>query len=435
MSTLQDRTYQIKTLGCKLNQFDSAVIQGELHRRDFHSCPSIKEASLVIVNTCTVTSKADAQSRQLIRRIRRENPSCKIIVTGCYARRSSETLREIPGVHAVIDGSDEEVIDDLNDILEFPGRDDAPDPIKKAYFFSPYYNGRSRALLKIQDGCDFECSYCIIPQVRGKSRSVPPDSIMKQITQLIDRGYQEIVLTGINTGDYGKDLSPRSTLLELLSRIVLLEGLGRIRLNSLEPPTITEELIDFFSGTGKIARHLHIPLQSGSDRILAKMNRSYTASELSEILEKLRNKIPDIGIGADVIVGFPGETDEDFQDTYRFLQEAPVHFLHVFPFSKRPGTPAFSLEDEIHGKVIRERASLLRQLADDSGYRFRKSFHGKILEAIILNEKRSDGLYRSLTSNYIHVGVHAEERDTTTIQDIKVTKVARQDTIGEISAR
>jgi threonylcarbamoyladenosine tRNA methylthiotransferase MtaB len=426
MNALQDKTYQIKTLGCKLNQFDSAVIQGELHRRDFHSCLSIREASLVIVNTCTVTAKADAQSRQIIRRIRRENPRCKIIVTGCYARRSSETLKQIPGVHAVIDGSDEEVINDLNDILEIP---------KKAYFFAPYYNGRTRALLKVQDGCDFECSYCIIPQVRGKSRSVPPDIILKQIEQLISRGYQEIVLTGVNTGDYGKDLNPPTTLLEFLSKIVILEGLGRIRLNSLEPPTITEELIDFLSGTEKMARHLHIPLQSGSNRVLARMNRSYGVPRLSKMFETLQNKIPDIGIGADVIVGFPGETDEDFQDTYRFIQEAPVHFLHVFPFSKRPNTPASTLGDEIHGKVIKERASLLRQLADERGFAFRKRFRGKILEAIILNEKRPDGLYRSLTSNYIHMGVRAEERDIKTIQGVKVTKVTRQDTLGEIHAR
>ncbi len=432
MNSLQDKTYQIKTLGCKLNQFDSAVIQGELHRRNFQSCTSIKEASLVIVNTCTVTAKADTQSRQLIRRIRRENPRCKIIVTGCYARRSSEMLKQLPGVYAVIDGPDEDVINKLNDILKISETKDDPDLPKKAYFFAPYYNGRTRALLKIQDGCDFECSYCIIPQVRGKSRSVPPDIIQRQIKQLIDRDYQEIVLTGVNTGDYGKDLSPPITLLELLGKIITQEGLGRIRLNSLEPPTITEELIDFLSSTDKMAHHLHIPLQSGSDRILARMKRSYSVSGLSEILETLERKIPDIGIGADVIVGFPGETDEDFQESYRFIKDAPIHFLHVFPFSKRPNTPASVLGDEVHVKVIKERASLLRQLAADCGYAFRKRFRGKILDVIILNEKRPDGLYRALSSNYIHMGVNAADQDINTIQNVKITKAALHDTIGEM---
>lgn len=433
MSFLQDNTYQIKTLGCKLNQFDSAVIEGELHRRRFVSCSSVEDASVVIVNTCTVTAKADAQSRQLIRRIRRDNPGCKIIVTGCYARRSSETLRQFPEVHAVISGSDDEVLNELKDILDIPGEKDDPDSRKRACFFAPYYNGRTRALLKIQDGCDLACSYCIIPQVRGKSRSVSSSVIETQISRLIAQGYREIILTGINTGDYGKDLTPRTSLLALLRRVIRLKDLGRIRLNSLEPPSITNALIDFLSDTGKIAHHLHIPLQSGSSRTLARMKRPRSVKRLSNILERVHKKIPDVGIGADIIVGFPGETDKDFQETYRFIEDSPIHFLHVFPFSKRPNTPASAMREEVHGKVVKERASALRRLAAECGYAFRKSYAGKTLEVIVLNEKRPDGLYRALSSNYIHMGIDAKDHHVNTLQSAQITKVTHQDTTGRIS--
>lgn len=432
MSVLQDKTFQIQTLGCKLNQFDSAVMQGELLSKNYFSCRLISDASIVIVNTCTVTAKADAQSRKLIRRIRRENPNCKIIVTGCYARRNPELLRLLTEVNTVISCSDEEIIKDLQKSLNIEEVEDEQDSPEKDSCFTAHYNGKTRALLKIQDGCNFQCSYCVIPQVRGKSRSIPPEIVRKQITQLIDRGFQEIVLTGVNTGDYGKDLASKTSLLELLKEIVQVIGLGRIRLNSLEPPTITEELIDFLSSADKVSCHLHIPLQSGSDKILGKMHRPYRIKRYSEIIERLHKRIPDIGIGADVIVGFPDETKEDFQETYDFIESSPIHFLHVFPFSKRPNTPASLMADGVHGMVIKERVTLLRQLADELGYAFRKRFEGKVLEMIVLNEKRPDGLYRSLSSNYIPMGVHAEERNINTICNARVLKVSRHDTTGEI---
>ncbi len=435
MSIFQDRTFQIKTLGCKLNQFDSAMMKGGLFRKNFSSCQSISEASIVIVNTCTVTAKADAQSRQLIRRVHRENPDCKIIVTGCYARRNPEALALLPEVHSVISSSDEDVIKDLESILEIPNTENSKTPIERENFFTAIYNGKTRALLKIQDGCDFECSYCVIPQVRGRSRSILPKIVLKHIKQLINSGFQEIVLTGVNTGDYGKDLIPKTSLLELLKEIVKMKGLGRIRLNSLEPPTITEELIDFLSSTDKIAHHLHIPLQSGSDRILTKMHRPYRVKRYSEIIKKLEKRIPYIGIGADIIVGFPEESDEDFRDTYDFIRNSPIHFLHIFPFSKRPNTPASLMVNGIHGKVIKERARLLRELADDLGFAFRKSFEGKVLDIIVLNEKRPDMLYRSLSSNYIHMGINADDKKVGTICAAKVLKVTHHDTIGEIKVR
>ncbi len=432
MKTGRKEIFRVETLGCKLNQFDSALIEGELIKRKHLLSEDCRNASVVIVNTCTVTNSADYQSRQLIRRVRRENPSAKIIVTGCSARLDPEKLRGLPEVNIVIDARDEKAARVVISEIEESGREEREDALFSEDLRELHYTGKTRAFLKIQDGCDLQCSYCIIPKVRGRSRSTKPEIILRNIRQLIERGYREIVLTGINSGEFGKDLSPRTSLSKLLRKILSIEDLGRIRLNSLEPPTIDDDLIDLISSTDRIAHHLHIPLQSGCDTILAKMRRPYRTGKYMELVETVRKKIPDIGIGTDVIVGFPGETENDFRQSYDFILNSPVNFLHVFPFSKRPGTPASLLKNEVNGRIIRERSSRLRALGKELSLRFRERNQGKVLDVIVLDEKRADGLYRSLSGNYIDMGVAAGTEEVNTICPAKVTTVLPDDTIGEI---
>ncbi|MEW5807169.1 MAG: tRNA (N(6)-L-threonylcarbamoyladenosine(37)-C(2))-methylthiotransferase MtaB [Acidobacteriota bacterium] len=437
MKQFSGTKFKVETLGCKLNQFDSAVIEGELIRRKFLPCMSREEASIVIINTCTVTGKADYQSRRLIRKVRRENPDCTIIVTGCYARLDPDALRALPEANMVIDVEDEKapraIVEELTEMpveMEESGTDihDARVPD----IFETHFSGRTRAFLKIQDGCDLKCSYCIIPRVRGKSRSAEPRVVIDNVKKLIKKGFREIVLTGVNSGDYGRDLSQQTSLLRLLREIVRIEDLGRVRLNSLEPPTIPDDLIDLIASTEKIAHHLHVPLQSGCDRTLKMMYRPYRTWQYSRIVEQLRERIPDIGIGTDVIVGFPGETDEDFEQTYSFIENSPINFLHVFPFSKRPDTPASRMQGEVNGKVIKERVSLLRKLGENLRYRFRQRFQGKILDIIILGEKRDDGRYRALSGNYIEIGVDARPNDVNRIFPCRIISVSPDDTLGQI---
>ena len=432
MKTADKASFKVETLGCKLNQFDSAVIEGELIKRDFSPRENFKEASVVIVNTCTVTNKADYQSRQLIRRIRRENPSCTIIVTGCYARLAPEFLRSLPEANIVIDAPDQEAAIAIARKLEDTGSEADTVRPDVSDLIDIHYTGKTRAFLKIQDGCNLKCSYCIIPRVRGTSRSIEPAIIVQNIKKLIEKGYREIVLTGINSGDYGKDMTPPATLFGLLKEIITIENLGRVRLNSLEPPTISDDLIDLIASTDKIAHHLHVPLQSGCDRILKMMYRPYRTSHYAQVVEKLRQRIPDIGIGSDVIVGFPGESNIDFEETCNFIESSPINFLHVFSFSRRPDTPASKMPGEVNGKVMKERSSHLRKLGQESSYRFRKTFHHKILDAIVLDEKREDGFYRSLSGNYIELGIHASRQDINKILPVRVSSVLPDDTIGEI---
>ncbi len=432
MKSARKAVFAIETLGCKLNQFDSALIEGALIKRNHLSSDDYKNASVVIINTCTVTNSADYQSRQLIRRVRRENPSAKIIVTGCSARLDPEKLRGLHEADIVIDACDEKAARAVVSEIEEDGKAEREDPPFSESLLELHYTGRTRAFLKIQDGCDLQCSYCVIPKVRGRSRSIEPEIVLRNVRQLTEKGYREIVLTGINSGEYGKDLSPRTSLFQLLKQILLAEDLGRVRLNSLEPPTIDDDLIDLIASTNKIAHHVHIPLQSGCDTILAKMRRPYRTKEYLELIEKLRRKIPDIGIGTDVIVGFPGETEDDFRQTYDFIRNSPVNFLHVFPFSKRPGTIASSLKNEVNGRIIRERSSRLRVLGKQLSLHFRESNQGKILDVIVLEEKRDDGLYRSLSGNYIEMGISAGMEEVNTVCPAKVTAVLPDDTIGEI---
>ena len=405
------------TLGCKLNQFDTAAIEGELADRGFHRQPDVSRAAVVIVNTCTVTHRADADARRRIRQVRRANPDCRLLVTGCYAERDAGTLRRLGNVDRVFGNRDKphlaRILDELGigapQAGAFDTVDAASDRGCDAALALPaalHFAKRSRAFLRVQEGCRLACSYCIIPAVRGPSRSVALDDVLRAAEALFRAGYREIVLTGVNSGDYGRDLTPPTNLAALLRALLERCGPNRIRLNSLEPLTVTDEIIDLMAGDPRLAPHLQVPLQSGSDEILRLMRRNYRVETYRGRLERMRRAVPDIGLGADVIVGFPGETDERFGETYATIAASELTYLHVFSWSPRPGTPAAELAGRVHSSVIRDRSQRLRSLAADLSARFRRRFVGHQLDAVALAPRAGDGQMRALTGNFIEVLLH-----------------------------
>jgi threonylcarbamoyladenosine tRNA methylthiotransferase MtaB len=428
------------TLGCKLNQFDGAAIEGELARRGFRPESDPARAAVVIVNTCTVTQRADADARKLIRRVRRGNPGCRLLVTGCYAERAPQALRALDGVDLVFGNREKPRLGSLLDELGLgagaegaagAGGDrgcDAGAALPRALHFGQ----RSRAFLKIQEGCRLACSYCIIPVVRGPSRSVPPAEVLAAARRLFDAGHREIVLTGVNTGDYGRDLDPPTDLLALLRQLLAGCGPNRLRLNSLEPRTVTDGIVELMRCEPRLAPHLQVPLQSGSDAILRGMRRNYGLGLYRERLERLRAALPDACLGADVIVGFPGETPERFEETCAFIAGSPLDYLHVFAWSPRPGTDASRLPGRVQASEIRGRSATLRALGDERFHRFRERFVGRELEAVVLGE-RADGATRALTGNFIEVGLRAEPVRRGDLVRVRVAAVDRRSTTAVVS--
>jgi threonylcarbamoyladenosine tRNA methylthiotransferase MtaB len=428
---MDPRGFHTITLGCKLNQFDTASIAGELLRRGFTEQPYAAGAAVVVLNTCTVTGKADAEARKWIRRVRRDNPSCHLLVTGCYAELDAAGIGRIGGVDRIFGNRDK---DQLPRILDEMGIGSAGYPGDRgcdAALDLPstlHFGDRSRAFLKVQEGCRLACSYCVIPRVRGASTSVPPDRVAATARSLFDSGYREIVLTGVNVGDYGRDLDPAVDLAGLLRRLLDECGSNRIRLNSLEPLTITDEIVELMASDARLAPHLQVPLQSGADAVLKLMRRNYRIGAYTERLHLLRKTIPEIGLGADVIVGFPGETEELFRESCEFIAASPLNYLHVFAWSPRPGTPASDLTGRVHGSRIRERSARLRGLADEMSYRFRARFLGRTLDAVVLAPRRKDGLLRALTGNFIEVALPAGSAKRGERIPVRVTDVTRHET-------
>jgi threonylcarbamoyladenosine tRNA methylthiotransferase MtaB len=402
---MDSRGFHTITLGCKLNQFDSAAIEGELGRRGYHPVAEPARASVVIVNTCSVTHKADAEARRLIRGARRENPHCKLLVTGCYAEIDQRILSAIDGVDRVFGNRDKPRLGPILDELGIDCRTSSDRGCDGSPASSPalHFGERSRAFLKIQEGCRLSCSYCIIPQVRGPSRSVTPGDVETALLGILQTGYREVVLTGVNTGDYGRDLDPPTNLAALLRRLLDRLGDARLRLNSLEPLTVTDEIIQLLADEPRLAPHLQVPLQSGSAALLRKMRRNYRLETYLERLQRLRAAVPLIGLGADVIVGFPGETDARFEETYELIAGSPLNYLHVFSWSPRPGTPAAELPERVGGKTVRARSARLRALGAELSLRFRKSLEGRSLEAVVLGARDGAERVRALTGNFVEV--------------------------------
>ncbi len=399
-------TFSIVTLGCKTNQFESASMEEQLQGAGYTEVPFEDGADLVLVNTCTVTSATDSQSRKLIRRARRYNPDCRIVVTGCYAQVKPGDLKTLPGVSLVI-GNEEKAT--FLKLLQQEAEGTFVSDIRKQDVATglplQHFSDKSRAFVQIQNGCDAFCSYCIIPYARGPSRSVLPEEIAAQTRRLVDNGYNEVVLTGIHIGNYGQDLTPALTLADLVRQLLEDTSVPQLRLGSIEPTEISSDLIQLVSQEPRICPHFHIPLQSGSQTVLQRMNRDYSPQEFEAVVQQIVEAIPDVAIGLDVICGFPGETGEEYQETFSLIEKLPVAFLHVFPFSRRPGTPADRMADQVPGDIARERAARIRELGERKLEAFGDRFIGKTVDGIRLGSSGTEG--RALTTHYLDVIIPA----------------------------
>ncbi len=398
----------VTTLGCKVNQYESAGIIEKLARRGFINVPFSDSADIYIINTCTVTARTDYQSRQLIRKAYRNNPEAPIIVTGCYAQRAPGDLSGLPGVAAVVGNAEKENIPDIIQNMVKGEQQILVGAIGQVKNISDFsvtrFPEHTRAFLRIQDGCNSFCSYCIIPYSRGRSRSLPEKNALDQIEMLGKAGHREIVLSGIHLGVYGEDLSPPASLLTLLKKIEGNKTVERLRLSSIEPTEITDEMILHIRNSKIICPHLHIPFQSGDDKILSLMKRDYNTKLFRDLIEKLLNVMPDIALGIDVMVGFPGEGEKEFANTVAFIKEIPVAYLHVFPYSNRPGTRSPDLPGEVAEGVKKERAKILRMLGERKRAAFSERFIGKRLSVLIESKKdRDTGLQKGFSENYIPV--------------------------------
>jgi threonylcarbamoyladenosine tRNA methylthiotransferase MtaB len=435
-------TFFIEQFGCRATQADSAAIERQLVECGYAISSDADSADIVVINTCTVTAAADLQARQSIRTIHLANPAARVIVTGCYAQRAPEEIAALEGVSWVVGNSHKPEIPRLIQAMgrrmasassgdthqgfvplsmiggetfslgHTPARILTGDILEqRELLVAPVEGGEAghtRPVLKIQDGCNKRCSYCVIPQVRGRSRSLSPQSVIEEIAKLGEGGAREVVLSGIDLGNYGRDLAPRAELVELLRRILDETNVERLRVSSVEPMDVTEDLVAIFAASERMARHLHMPMQSGSDHILAAMHRWYRAEHYARRVELAREWLPDAAIGADVIAGFPGETESDHQATLSLIERLPLTYLHVFSFSARPGTPAADLRNQVPEKVIVRRARELRALGEKKKTEFQMAQLERTIRVLTLNrngENASGSWTRALSSNYLDVYV------------------------------
>ena len=431
----QDRqaTVSFHTLGCKLNTYDTAWHREQFESAGYRVVPFGEPSDVTVVNTCTVTGQGDAQSRQMLRRAHRASPDGTIVATGCYAQTDPDTLAAMPEIDLVVGTAEKtRLLDLVNDTCSL-GRTFVTRSRNADFQDMDIMNfgDRSRAFVKIQEGCDEFCSFCIIPFARGRSRSRTVESSVDQVKRLVDSGYQEVVLTGVHIGDYGNDTG--TELLDVLEAVERVPGLRRFRVSSIEATYITEAVIDFFSQSDKFCRHLHIPLQSGDDRILRAMRRPYSSAQYRSLVERLADRMPDLGLGADVMVGFPGETEQAFANTSRLVQESPLVFLHVFPYSPRGKTPATRMENQVPPEVKKARGADLRKLGSEKTIGFQRAFLGRTMD--VLFEGRRDpgsGFLQGVTGNYIRVFAPGPEAAQNSLQPVRLESVEAGRVVGRI---
>jgi threonylcarbamoyladenosine tRNA methylthiotransferase MtaB len=416
-------TVALHTIGCKLNFSETSTIGKQFLSNGYSLVDFNNHADIYVFNTCTVTENAEKDSRQLIRKALRQNPNAYIIVTGCYAQLRPEEIAGIEGVDAVL-GSNEKFklfsilnnfnssniacvhVGSLDDINEF-GEAHSTDA-----------DSRTRAYFKIQDGCDFNCSFCTIPLARGTSRSMEPHKAVEEFRKLVEDGYKEIILTGVNVGDYGKKFNIE--LYDLLLNLIKVEGDFRIRISSIEPNLLTNEIINLIAEEDKLCNHLHVPLQSGSSKILNLMKRRYTVRDYENVILRAHERINDLGIGVDVIVGFPGETENQFIETHNFLRDLPISYLHVFTYSERPDTNAIKLTNSVEVKERKRRNKILRILSDKKKRNFYENMAGK-KSTVLFEDELIDGMIRGFTSNYIRMVNDYDESVINKLEDIEIT--------------
>lgn len=428
----------IKTLGCRQNQYEGDALEESLRRAGHMPVDPGEAADLFIVNTCTVTKEADADSRQMIRRAIRHNPSARVVVTGCYAQVAAKEIASIPGVDLVAGNAEKARLIDLIHGLTAKGPPlvAVGDIQRKRTFESlppTVAAARSRAFLKVQDGCSYRCSFCIIPETRGPNRSHPPEAALNQLQALLGAGYPEVVLTGIHLGTYGRDLQNRSSITGLVQEMLQAAAPARIRLSSLDPHEVKDDLIGLFARFGNLCRHLHLPLQSGDDQVLRLMRRAYKADDFRRLVERLVETVPGIAIGTDVIVGFPGEGEAEFDNTYRLLERLPVAYLHVFTYSQRDGTVAASMPKQVPAPAKAERSFALRSLSEKKWKEFRSAQVGKSLTAVVLDRREArTGRLEALTDNYVTVSFEAGEGLAGRTVDLTIEAVSNRETLGRI---
>lgn len=418
------------TLGCKVNHYETEAIWQLFQSKGYERKDFEKASDVYVVNTCTVTNTGDKKSRQVIRRAIRQNPNAVICVTGCYAQTSPAEVMAIPGVDIVVGTQDREKMLDYIDQYK---REREPingvNNIMKARIYEelevPAFTDRTRASLKIQEGCNNFCTFCIIPWARGLLRSREPEAVIAQAQKLVDAGYKEIVLTGIHTAGYGEDMKDYNFAQLLRDLEEKVKGIKRIRISSIEASQVTDEVIEVIDQSTIVARHLHIPLQSGSDTVLKRMRRKYTTAFYAEKIEKLRKALPDFALTSDVIVGFPGETEEEFQETFDFIKELGFAELHVFPYSQRTGTPAARMEDQVEDDVKHERVRKLISLSTQLAKTYASRYEDEVLEVIPeepFKKDASTGLWVGYTDNYLKVKFPATSDMEGKLVRVKVTK-------------
>jgi threonylcarbamoyladenosine tRNA methylthiotransferase MtaB len=427
----------VTTLGCKVNQFESAAFLSELGQREVELVPFSGPAEIYIINTCAVTARAGAQSRQLIRQALRANPEARLIVTGCYAQVAAQEILEIADSPICIVGNSckhllvEVALAERHCDLEMHLGNIIEKKDISPLTATSFGTRRTRAYLRVQDGCNSFCSYCIVPYARGRSRSLPPDRAVAQAEIFADQGYREQVVTGIHLGHYGRDLTPATNLLDLLTLLLAKKLPVRYRLSSLEPTEITGELLTLMAESPQLMPYLHIPLQSGDDRILQRMNRRYSAAAFAAVVEMSVARLPEVAIGVDVLVGFPGEDEAAFRNTYSLIESLPVSYLHVFPYSRRPGTPAASMTDQVAKAVKEERVALLRDLDHKKRTAFYRNHLGSCRQ--ILVEKRKQGrLLRGYTGNYIPVFCEGDNGLVNQLVTVRLEEITTDGVLGRV---
>ena len=407
----------ITTLGCKINQYDSAVIQARLEDERHSFVPFEDPADVYIINSCTVTDRADWEARQIARRARRRSPEARILVTGCYAQVKPDEVARLPEVDYVVG------LNRMDDLLRFVDQDRQellPDAKRVAVgdvgkerrapvLGARELPGHTRAFLKIQEGCNYSCTYCIIPAARGLSRSVPPENVLSEVRSLIDRGFVEIVLTGIHLGGYGHDLNPKLDLTGLLETIVEKTQIQRLRLSSLDPREAPDRLLKLMAQSATLCPHLHICAQAGEDRILKRMRRNYDTAYYRDVVSRAREELPDATLGSDIIVGFPQESDEDFEREMEFFGSLPLTYFHVFPYSVRSGTPAAALPDHVPAAIRKERGQRMRELGAKKRREFYSRFIGRRVQ--VLMERTSKGYSRNYLPVWVHGGAGGRNRE------------------------
>ena len=418
------------TLGCKVNQYETEAMLELFEKEGYEKAETEDYADEYVINTCTVTHMSDRKSRQYIRRMKKKNPDAIIAVVGCYSQVSPEEILSIDEVNLVMGTNDRKKIVEEVKKIDASRKVSTVDDIMKVKAFEEIEinktNGKTRAFMKIQDGCDRYCSYCIIPYARGRVRSRDLESIVKEVENLASNGYKEVVLTGIHVASYGKDIKDSDIkLLDVIKQINDIEGIERIRLSSVEPILFTDEFVEAVSTMDKVCPHYHLSLQSGCDETLKRMKRRYTTEEYKAIVDRLRAAIPNVSITTDVIVGFPGETNEEFDKTYEFLKDIELTHMHVFKYSPRKGTPAATMENQVDPSTKHDRSEKLLQLNEENFNKFGQKMLDKEFN-VLFEQKVGDNKYEGLTENYVKVIVESDNDISEQILKVKIKDVKNE---------